>query len=85
MRFAHWVRRHALAICAANLAFAAALTVGSAVLWAVAIITGLVHSIAFISHISIAALLLAGLSSIGAGVAAYIALVPTDDIIDGDE
>jgi hypothetical protein len=47
-----------------------ALLVGSLVLWAVAAVFGWLESIAFVSHISMAALVLSAIAGIAAGDAA---------------
>lgn len=56
-------------IVAAMLWLNVVLLLGSAVLWVIAVPTGWVNSTAFVSHISMAALLFSAISGVAAGAA----------------
>lgn len=77
-----WVElmhRHALRIAFWSLVVALVMIVGSIVLWVAAVATGWINSTAFVSHVSLAALLFAGLGAIGGVAAAVIALFPGEE------
>lgn len=76
------VRRLALPIAVTSLVVNAFILVLSVVLWGLAIVNGWVDSVAFVSHVSMLALVFAGISGVAAGLAGLLALVPTDDLID---
>ena len=56
-------------------------TIVSLALWAVATMQGWVKSVAFVSHVSMLALVFAGISGIASGLAGILAVVPTDDVV----
>lgn len=77
-----WVEffhRQARPIAFGCLILALVMIVGSIVVWVLAIVTGWINSTAFVSHVSMAALLFAGLSGIGAVAAAVLALFPGNE------
>lgn len=78
------IRRLAIPVAVASLATNFVMLVVSIVLWWLAIAHGWVHSVAFVSHVSMLALVFAAVSGLAAAVAGILALFPTKDIL-GDE
>jgi hypothetical protein len=79
------VRRLALPIAVVSLAVNAVILIFSVVLWVLAIYYGWISSIEFVSHVSMLALVFAGVSGVAAGLAGILALVPTDDVLSSPE
>jgi hypothetical protein len=79
------IRRLALPIAIVSLAVNVLITVVSVVLWWLAIVRGWLDSVAFVSNVSMLALLFAGISGVAAATAGILALVPTDDLFGGDD
>lgn len=75
------VRRLALPIAITSLAVNMVMLVISALLWWLAIVTGWVDSVTFVSHVSMLALVFSAVSGVAAGLAGILALVPTDDVV----
>lgn len=78
------IRRLALPICIVSLAVNFVMLVVSVVIWWMAAKRGWLDSVTFVSNMSMLALLFASVSGVAAAVAGLLALVPTDDIFDGD-
>ena len=78
------IRRLALPIAIASLVVNFVILVVSIALWWLAVEKGWVDSVAFVSHVSMLALVFSGVSGVAAAVAGILALVPTDDLIDVD-
>ena len=76
------IRRLALPIAIVSLAVNAVILIMSGILWYLAIANGWVDSVTFVSHISMLALVFAGISGVAAGLAGILALVPTDDVLE---
>ena len=76
------IRRLALPIAITSLAVNFVMLVVSAVLWWLAVENGWVDSVAFVSHISMLALVFAAVSGVAAGLAGILALLPTDDVVE---
>ena len=57
----------------------------SVILWYLAINRGWLDSVTFVSHVSMMALVFAGISGLASGIAGILALVPTDDLMDAVE
>lgn len=83
-RWVALLRRLAVAIAVASLLVNLLVLVVSAVLWAVATAAGWVHSVTFVSHVSMLALVFAGLSGTASGIAGLLILIPTDDLVADD-
>lgn len=78
------IRRQALPIAIWSLVIQAVMTVVSLGLWWVATIEGWVESVTFVSHVSMLALVFAGVSGVASGLAGILAVVPTDDVLDSE-
>ena len=77
------IRRLALPIAIVSLVVNAVILIVSFVLWWMAIVNGWLDSVTFVSNVSMLALVFAGVSGVAAGLAGILALVPTDDVLDG--
>jgi ABC-type polysaccharide/polyol phosphate export permease len=73
------IRRLALPIAITSLAVNTVMLVASCVLWWLAIVYGWVDSVAFVSHVSLLALVFAAVTGVAAALAGILALVPTDN------
>lgn len=81
------IRRLAIPIAVTSLAVNLVITVVSMVLWWMAIRAGWLDQVAFVSNVSMLALVFAGISGTAAAIAGLLALMPTDDLLkaaDGD-
>ena len=78
------IRRLALPIAIVSLAVNVLITAISVVLWWLAIQRGWLDSVAFVSNVSMLALLFAGISGIAAATAGILTLIPTDDLFGDD-
>lgn len=76
------VRRLALPIALTSLAVNGVITVFSTVLWFIAWRADWVNDVRFVSHVSMLALVFAGVSGVAGALAGILALVPTDDLIE---
>ena len=76
------IRRLALPIAITSLVVNVIMTVVSVVLWWLAAAKGWLDQVTFVSHISMLALLFAGVSGLAAALAGILALVPTDDVVE---
>jgi hypothetical protein len=79
------IRRLALPIAITSLIVNLVVTIVSIVLWVLAGTHGWLDSVTFVSNVSMLALLFAGISGLAAAVAGILALVPTEDILGGDD
>lgn len=82
MHIARWVKAHAISVCMWSLIVNVVMLVGSSALWVLARITGWVNSVAFVSDVSMLALVFSASSGVASALAGFIALVPTDDLVD---
>jgi hypothetical protein len=78
------IRRLAIPLAVTSLAVNAVITVTSVILWVMAARNGWLDEVSFVSNVSMLALVFAGVSGLAAAVAGLLALVPTDDLLDGD-
>jgi hypothetical protein len=76
------IRRLALPIAITSLIVNIVITLVSFLLWYLATKNGWVESVTFVSHVSMLALVFAGISGVASGLAGILALVPTDDLLD---
>jgi hypothetical protein len=77
------IRRLALPIAVTSLAVNAVMLVASALLWWWAAANGQLDSVVFVSNVSMLALVFAAVSGLAAALAGVLALVPTDDLVQG--
>ena len=75
------IRRLALPIAVTSMVVNVVITVVSLVLWWLAVVSGWLDSVTFVSNVSMLALVFAGISGIAGGVAGLLVLVPTDDLV----
>lgn len=75
------VRRLALPIAITSLIVNVVITIASGILWYLAIVNDWVKLTSFVSHVSMLALVFAGVSGVASGLAGILALVPTDDLM----
>jgi hypothetical protein len=73
------IRRLALPLAVTSLAVNLIITVVSIVLWWMAIRAGWLNQVAFVSNVSMLALVFAGISGTAAAIAGILALFPTPD------
>ncbi len=73
------IRRLAMPIAVTSLAVNLFITVVSIILWVVATTEGWISQVEFVSHVSMLALVFAGISGTAAGLAGLLALMPNDD------
>lgn len=73
------IRRLAIPIAVTSLVVNGIIFVLSCVLWIAAIKYKWVDSVAFVSHVSMMALVFSGITGIAAGLAGIMALLPIDD------
>ena len=73
------IRRLALPIAVTSLIVNLVMLVVSLVLWWLAVARGWVDSVAFVSHVSMLALVFAAVSGVAAGLAGILALMPTEE------
>jgi hypothetical protein len=78
------IRRLALPIAVISLLANVVMLVGSAVLWLVAIQENWIDDVRFVSHVSMLALVFAAIGGVAGGLAGLMALMPTDDLFNGD-
>lgn len=76
------VRRLAIPVVVTSIVVNALMLVVSLVIWWWAAATGRLDSVTFVSNVSMLALVFAALSGVASAIAAVIALVPTDDLLD---
>ena len=76
------IRRLALPIAIVSLAVNTFILAFAVVLWVLAIKYDWIESIEFVSHVSMLALVFAGVSGVASGLAGILALVPTDDLME---
>lgn len=75
------IRRLAVPIAVVSLLVNVVVLIVSMILWGLAVRFGWLESVAFVSNISLLALVFSGISGIAAGLAGILALVPTDDLV----
>ena len=76
------IRKHALLIAVACIVINVIMFVAGCALWVAAWMFGWLDSVVFISHVSLLALVFAGVSGVASAVAGILAVVPTDDVLD---
>lgn len=75
------IKRLALPIAITSLLVNAVMLAVSVALWWVAIAKEWINSVAFVSHVSMLALVFSAVSGVAAGLAGILALMPTDDVV----
>lgn len=75
------IRRLAIPIAITSLVVNLVMSVVSLALWYLAVTNGWISSVEFVAHVSMLALVFAGVSGVAAAVAGLLALVPTDDLM----
>ena len=79
------IRRLALPIAVTSIVVNGVMLIVSLVLWWLAAVQGWLDEVTFVSHVSMLALVFSAVSGVAAAVAGVLALVPTDDLVQGDE
>lgn len=79
------IRRLALPVAITSIIVNAVMLVASMVIWWLAIEEGWLDKVTFVSHVSMLALVFSAVSGVAAALAGVLALVPTDDLIGGDD
>jgi hypothetical protein len=75
------LRRLALPVAVTSIAVNTVMLAVSVVIWWLAIKNEWLESVAFVSHVSMLALVFSAVSGVAAAIAGVIALLPTDDVI----
>jgi len=78
------IRRLAIPVAVTSIIVNALMLVVSVVIWWLAARKGWLDEVTFVSHVSMLALVFSAVSGVAAALAGVLALVPTDDLVDGD-
>jgi hypothetical protein len=79
------VRRCALPVAITSIIVNAVMLIASVVIWWLAIKEGWLDEVTFVSHVSMLALVFSAISGVAAALAGVLALIPTDDLLGGDD
>lgn len=79
------IRRCALPVAITSIIVNAVMLIASLLIWWLAIEKGWLDEVTFVSHVSMLALVFSAVSGVAAAVAGVLALVPTDDLLGGDD
>jgi len=78
------IRRLALPVAITSIVVNAIMLIVSCVIWWMAAVNGWLDQVEFVAHVSMLALVFAAVSGVAAALAGVLALVPTDDVVEGE-
>ena len=79
------IRRLALPVAITSIIVNAIMLVTSLFIWWLAIVEGWLDKVEFVSQVSMLALVFSAVSGVAAALAGVLALIPTDDVVIGDD